>query len=226
MVDYCYCGWPVTSTGDGIDRGFTIAGVQFPGGVRAGDPATAFRYLLTEFNARVEPLVVGWCWGYTYKENANSPGQYSCHAGGVAVDVNAPDHGNGGSQYEGFTSDQVAAIRQIMAELPAFQWGADYAGTKDAMHFELHPDVSAAELAGLVAGLPSNGDDDVTDDDIDKIADRVIDRLESKVFRSNFVAKDAAGKPTVEDPNDANLFDTIASANTNTTRIYLGKSQA
>jgi hypothetical protein len=68
-------------------------------------------------------------------------------------------------------------------------------------------------------------DDDVDDATINKIADAVIEKFEKRKIRSNFVAKDSAGKPTVEDPEDRNIFDTTGSANTNTTRIYLGKSQ-
>jgi hypothetical protein len=74
--------------------------------------------------------------------------------------------------------------------------------------------------------LPEGEDDDVDDATINKIADAVIAKFEKRKIRSNFVAKDSSGKPTVEDPNDSNIFDTVASSNTNTTRIYLGKSQA
>ena len=74
------------------------------------------------------------------------------------------------------------------------------------------------------------GDDndmaDITDAQMNKIADKVVAKLEAKVFRSNFVEKDADGKATVEDAKDANIFDTLASANTNTTRVFLGKGLA
>jgi hypothetical protein len=69
-------------------------------------------------------------------------------------------------------------------------------------------------------------DDDVTDDDIAAIASAVLTKFEKRLIRSNYVAKDSNGQSTVEDPNDRNIFDTTGSANTNTTRIYLGKSQA
>lgn len=177
MAPLCYCGWQVSPDGAGIDRGFSVAGVTFPGGVKTGDVSTAFRYLLTEFDQRVEGLVAGWCWGYSYKENANSPGSFSCHAAGVAVDVNAPLHGNGGAQYEGFSDAQVKQIRAILAECPVFQWGADYSGTKDAMHFEVI--VDSATLARVVDGLPEQGDDDMplSADDIEKVADAVIKKM-------------------------------------------------
>jgi len=210
MAAVCYCGWEVSPDGAGIDRGFSVAGVTFPGGVRAGDVATAFRYLLTQYHARVEALVAGWCWGYSYKENANSPGSFSCHAAGVAVDVNAPLHGNGGSMYEGFTDQQVQQIRQILAECPVFQWGADYSGTKDAMHFEVIVDPDT--LARVVAGLDNEQQEGFPMALTDKQQDELYDWV--KALKGDLVPDGRApGQTTVGSTIVATLKQTQANAN-------------
>lgn len=155
MTEYSYNGWPATSTGAGVDRGFSVAGVTFPGGVLAGDVSTVFAYLVNQLHARVEPLVAGWCWGWEYREDVNDPDSMSCHASATAIDYNAPNHPNGGEAYGGWSSAQVSTIREILADLQqSVRWGADYSHTKDPMHFEINTD--AATLAAVAADLPNH----------------------------------------------------------------------
>lgn len=113
----------------------TIDGAGFPGGVKTGDVATVLGYVATQFHARVEPLAKGWCWGYNYRQNRNA-NNLSCHASGTAIDVNAPRHPNG--RRGTFTPAQVAQIRGILDECGGVvQWGGDFRGTPDEMHFEI-----------------------------------------------------------------------------------------
>lgn len=144
---YSYNGWPANSDPAAIG---VVQSLWFPGGVKAGDVTTVFRYLAEQFNARVEPIVGGWCWGYTYKQNVNDPSSLSCHASGTALDVNAPDHPNGSGGT--FTDSQVGVIYAILDECAgAVSWLQGY----DEMHFEIQ--VGAADLAAIAATLPTGG---------------------------------------------------------------------
>jgi hypothetical protein len=109
---------------------------------------TVLRYVAEQFDARVEPIVGGWCWGYAYKTNANNPSQLSCHASGTAIDINAPDHPNGSGGT--FTNAQRGQIYAILDELAgAVRWLEGY----DEMHFEVC--VDPATLARVAASLPT-----------------------------------------------------------------------
>jgi hypothetical protein len=100
----------------------------------------------TQLDARVEPIVGGWCWGYTYKANVNNPSSLSCHASGTAIDYNAPDHPNGSGGT--FTDAQVGTIYAILDEV---QGAVDWLEGYDEMHFEIA--VNAADLAAVAASL-------------------------------------------------------------------------
>jgi hypothetical protein len=139
-----YNGWPASD-----DR--AAIGVQssdlFPGGVRSGDVRTVLSYVARQLDARVEPIVGGWCWGYTYKANVNNPSQLSCHASGTAMDWNAPDHPNGSSGT--FTDEQVGTIYQILVEVQgAVAWLQGY----DEMHFEICVDATTLAYVAAVLG--------------------------------------------------------------------------
>ena len=143
-----YNGWPASP-----DKG-EIGVVQsqwFPGGAKVGDVTTVLRYVAEQFNARVEPIVGGWCWGYSYRANANNPNSLSCHASGTALDINAPEHPNGA--YGTFTDAQVGEILKILDECEgAVHWlNGDDGGTADPMHFEIC--VDANTLAGVADRL-------------------------------------------------------------------------
>lgn len=114
-------------------------------------------YVATQLHERVEPCVSGWDWGYEYRDNVNNPGNLSCHASATAIDYNAPNHANNNSdRYDGFNDEQVGTIYAILAEVQgAVQWGGDYSGTYDPMHFEII--VDAGTLAAVAASLPTNG---------------------------------------------------------------------
>jgi hypothetical protein len=131
-------GWPASSDPAqiGIDAAFAPSGVHFPGGVKAGDVATVLGYVATGINLTVERLVNGWCWGYEYRPNRNSPGELSTHSAGISVDVNAPNHPN--NAFNTWTPSQVSEIRRILrATSGVVLWGRDWTGTKDEMHFEI-----------------------------------------------------------------------------------------
>lgn len=153
MTEYSYNGWPASPDKNAINiQPFGDAvGLPFPGGVRGGDVTTVLGYVCVSLHNRVEACVAGWDWGYTYRANVNNPNTLSCHASGTAVDYNAPLHPNGASGT--FTAEQRATIYDILAEVQGgVQWGGDYTGTIDEMHFEII--VDAGTLAGIAATLP------------------------------------------------------------------------
>jgi D-alanyl-D-alanine carboxypeptidase len=182
-----YNGWPASDDPNAIDvdPGFRAAGCAFPGGARAGDVSTVLGYVIDQVAARVEPPLINpdtgapgyGCWGFNYRANVNNPSTLSCHSSATALDWNAPAHPNGA--HGTFSDAQRATIYDILAEVGgAVQWGGDYSGTVDEMHFEII--VDAGTLAQVAAGLagggyqPDGADDmPLTDEDVDKIADRV-----------------------------------------------------
>lgn len=156
----CQNGWPADPNRTTLVA-LTVGGASFPGGVRGGDVAVVLRYVAEQFHARVESLYPGWCWGYAYRE-VTGGGALSNHAGGYALDFNAPNHGLGASGT--FSSAQVAAIRAILAEVSGVvRWGGDYTGRKDEMHVEIVGSTAAvaavaARLQGTtVPSTPSTG---------------------------------------------------------------------
>ena len=174
-----YNGWPASDNKAAINiQPFGDAvGLPFPGGVKGGDVTTVMAYLCTQFHYRVEPVVSGWDWGYTYKQKVNNPSSLSCHASGTAVDLNAPDHPNGSSGT--FTDAQVGEIYAILYEL---QGGVDWLEGYDEMHFEIA--VSAWTLANIAAQLPAGGTtppdnsdwfEMATEDDLRRIVGEEID---------------------------------------------------
>ena len=159
----------------GILTGFTAAGVTFPAGVRSGAVAAVFTYLAEQFNARVEPLVNPGCWGYYFKNSANSAALISCHSSGTAVDFNAPKHPNG--RRGTFTNAQVAQIRAILDELGGVvYWGGGgwNGGTVDEMHFEIKTGVSEAQVRAVADRLgttgPATEEDELNQEQADQLA--------------------------------------------------------
>jgi hypothetical protein len=168
-----YNGWPASDDKASIG---VVSSPVFPGGAKAGDVTTVLGYVARQLDARVEPCVDGWNWGYTYKANVNNPSQLSCHASGTAIDWNAPDHPNGSSGT--FSQAQRGTIYQILDEVQgAVSWLEGY----DEMHFEIC--VNAADLAQVAAVLGDaappqpEGDwfDMATEEDLRRIVGEEID---------------------------------------------------
>jgi hypothetical protein len=158
---YSYNGWPASDSASAINVNtkWSVNGITAPGGMKSGDVDTVMAYLFNALDSRVEEAVPGWCWGWNYRANANNPNNLSNHSSATALDYNAPNHPNGGSQYEGWSSSQVATIRTILNEEleGCIEWGADYSGTKDSMHFDVEVDADRlAELATKIRNLEGN----------------------------------------------------------------------
>ena len=154
-------------------RPLVIDGIPFPPGIRDDDAVeTVLRYVLEQYNRRVEPLRHPGCWGFNYRANANDPNSLSNHSSGTAVDVNAPAHPNGVATLRTFSRTQVACVHAILAEVRGVvRWGGDYTRTPDAMHFEINTD--PATLHEVAEEL--RGNMPLTDEDVARVAARILD---------------------------------------------------
>jgi hypothetical protein len=146
--------WTVLASSAGLDNRLVsgTTDVLLAPGVRAGDVATVLRYVATQFNAHVEKLHAGWCWGYHLRPIRGQTSGYSNHASATAIDLNAPSHPRqSANRYTGFNSAQVATIHSILAELGGIvRWGGDYVNPPyDGMHFEINATAAAVHTVAL-----------------------------------------------------------------------------
>lgn len=117
--------------------------------------------------------------GYELKyASTNSETYLSNHAWGLAADFRAGTNGMGNT----LKTDMPSNIRQIAAAC-GLEWGGDYAGRKDPMHFEFVG--TPAQAAAAVARL-NNQEDDLTPEDramLTEVRDR-LRNLDGIVTRS------------------------------------------
>lgn len=154
MTEYSYNGWPAASgwsIANGKLEAMNVAGESFAPGVLAGDVRVVLQYVAEQMHQRVEPVFkIGWHaaddWGYSYRPNVNNPRQLSCHASGTADDYNATRHPNG--KRGTYTTAQKIEIHEILAEVNnVVDWGGDFTGTADEMHFEISGTAAAVKIA-------------------------------------------------------------------------------
>lgn len=127
-------GWPVKPALAKIDAGGNSN--MFPPGARRGDVHTILQWVARQYHQRVEKLVSGWCWGYSYRPIRGGT-SFSNHASGTAIDCNAPRHPIGKSGT--FSAKQRAEINAIVKSCNGVvRWGGSYSGRKDEMHFEIN----------------------------------------------------------------------------------------
>jgi len=177
-----YNGWPANSDPNaiGIESGFSVDGMKFPGGVKGGDVATVYRHLIPDL-AKIDPpnskeYNIEGFWGYSYKANTNNPSQLSCHASGTAIDWRAVAHPNvSGSSYLGWSQDQINKVKSLLSGKyqNLVKW-LPY----DSMHFEIGgSSLAISSLAQSLGDSGGGGDDDMplSEDDLNKIAKKVWD---------------------------------------------------
>jgi hypothetical protein len=82
------------------------------------------------------------------RDNVNSPGMVSFHAYGLACDLNSDANPNGASpaSLSGQYVIPIAAAQAAAAKW-GMEWGGDFRGTPDPMHFEIH--LSPQQIASL-----------------------------------------------------------------------------
>lgn len=161
-------GWNVVD-GDQVTRrwiGADTDGCTF----LSGPVADLFVWFFDQLHQHVEPVTMlnGW---RSAADNAYYGGAAgSNHMSGTAGDVNGYKH-----PYEahtrpwssGWTAEQQHMIRLLMAQTGGLiSWGLDYAvGIRDAMHFDLSPGTTPAQVAAFVHTLhtpPPPEEEDMT----------------------------------------------------------------
>ena len=132
-------GWPVAKRADLDVHNYLIDGANqhFAMCSKAAPVLAAF---LKEFNTMVEPInkagTVFDDWGFNELELIPNTRDYSNHAAGCAVDVNATKH-VWKAPTSGFTSMQESMIDGLCRKY-GIRWGWRYLhGFKDPMHFEI-----------------------------------------------------------------------------------------
>lgn len=148
MTEHSENGWPVLVSSE--LTWFTAAGERFA--AASADVAYVAAYLITRFNAEVEPLAgkVLDDWSYAERKVRGSTTTISNHASATAWDLNADKHPRGARGT--FSAHETAAVRRILADIVdhdghrIFRWGNDYTTALiDSMHFEIN--ATAAQVA-------------------------------------------------------------------------------
>lgn len=201
-----YNGWTAPPASINSKFGASVGAPAFgsggyAGGMAAGDVSTVMAYLVGRLHNEVEPMMrdpntgqLGYgCWGYSYRDNVNNPGQLSNHASGTAIDYNAPLHANNSSTGPngggGWTGAQY---RQIMDILNGpLQGSVNWLTSNDPMHFDIRVNAStltkvAASLAGY-SPPPTSEDwfDMATRQDLDDAINAAIPAIAVAVWNQN-----------------------------------------
>jgi len=95
--------------------------------------------LARDFHQTVEPLNPKSCWGHDHRKIDGGP-NWSFHAPGIAIDLNASDHPRG--KHNTFSANQEKSIRKLLKNysfqgVRLFRWGGDFHTKVDEMHFEI-----------------------------------------------------------------------------------------
>lgn len=150
-------GWPASAdrAAINVDPNFTVAGVTFPGGVKAGDVSLILRTVAQHWHDHIERLHAGWCWGHYFKPIVGGGGVISNHGSATAFDINAPAHPRGTRT---MSSAQIGEVRVALDKVRGVvRWGGDFGGTSvvDQMHCEINGNAAAvARVAALLRGTP------------------------------------------------------------------------
>ncbi len=175
MTDYSQNGW--TAPGRSVIVTMSVPGTAVKLPVRAGPAGQLLVAAAARWNAEVEPLIPGACWGYADRTVRGSATDLSNHASGTAIDLNAPQHPLGTAPAANFTAAEIGAVRRIVASFaPCLRWGGDYTGRKDGMHLEI---VASEQQCAAVLGSPRpnpsptprpSEEDDLTPDQANQLA--------------------------------------------------------
>lgn len=150
-------GWPVDYDGSEQDRRPLIRDVKVPNGVLEGDVYTVMCWLARQYDARVEMLVAGACWGWLVKEISGSD-DYSNHASGTAVDFNADKHNMGDPPSESMSPHMIDQCHAIERESDGvLSWGGDWS-RPDPMHWEIKG--TREQVAAFARKIEQGGDMD------------------------------------------------------------------
>jgi hypothetical protein len=135
-----------------------IPGTQVRVTVRNGAAGDLLLYAAGRWDREVEDIDQGADdWGYAERPIRGSTTTLSNHASGTAIDINATKHPLGTAPIRTFTTDQIRAIRRIIADCGgALRWGGDYSNRPDSMHLEVvAPEKRCAQVLLRLTALPA-----------------------------------------------------------------------
>lgn len=165
-----------------IDAKIPGTDVNFPGGV-ASFAAPLLMWVAQRIHLTVQPAHAGWCWGWNYRDVRGGSTVMSDHAGGVAIDYNAPQHPRGVPGT--WSQSQVAKIRAILAEANAeayvIAWGHDFNTTVDDMHFACRGTKAEVVAAGKRLNTPKEWDEMATKAEIRDVVDNALAAVLPKI---------------------------------------------
>ena len=117
---------------------FSWNGNPFVGGV-ADRTQSLWTGLMNALVPQIPGGLMAPIWAYENRNNVNSPGNASFHSFGLAADINAPQNPNG-APGDGRSGPGVipAGVARTLAARFGMEWGGDFRGTPDPMHFEIH----------------------------------------------------------------------------------------
>lgn len=142
-------GWPLINQTQLDNTPIPGTSVRAAPGLLEGDVAWLLRWVGSEFNKRVDPLVTPGCWGWNVPTPIPGSDIYSNHCSGTAIDLNAPHFP---WQYKSMSPRQRGECRKIVNKTDGIvAWGGDFTTITDEMHFEING--SAADVARIVKKL-------------------------------------------------------------------------
>ncbi len=138
-------GYPVLTSSSKNLHSWVIPGADTTLKLRNGSAGFLLAHLATVFDDSIEelhePLLDDW--GYAYRP-VRGYADWSNHASGTAIDLNATDHPLG--KRETFSDADEARIRRVLRKYSgAIRWGGDYRTRADEMHFEINVPLSQCE---------------------------------------------------------------------------------
>lgn len=196
----------------------TVPGTAQKIPVRIGPAGDLLIWAAARFHREVEPLHVGWCWGYAYRDIRGSSG-LSNHASGTAIDLNAPAHPLGTNPASNYTAAKIAAIHRIIADAQGcLRWGGDYGdpshgGVKgsrpDGMHIEVvKSEAECARVLAIVTKQPQE-DTDMTDAQAKQLSD-----LAARIGKFDSLEADLRGDLHVKQLELDGIRDAVKALNT------------
>jgi hypothetical protein len=119
-------------------RNWHVPGAERDLPLRDGSTGFLLVHLATWFNRNIEKIDTGFDdWGWSPRQISGSS-EWSNHASGTAIDLNAAKHPQGVSTSHTFSAGERDKIHQrLRLYQDCIKWGGDYQTTPDAMHYEI-----------------------------------------------------------------------------------------
>lgn len=163
-------------------------------------------------------LKPGWCWGYACRKVSGS-GNWSNHAWGLAVDLNAPVNPYASADWHRRNARGTFPFGlRLVCDMPesmismwedaGYRWGGRYKNKPDPMHFEYMG--TPAQAAKMTAAL-TGGDDDMSAEAEKQIA---------QIHKAIFDGSPSVGVHSIVDSTNKTIYN-LAGIGENTIRHFI-----